>query len=247
MTLAIEAGLNPGDLALQAIPVTEGGGSDFVSLASATTYAHRAMTTATGGYAALSTTLETALNGASGLSETYTVTWDPFAGFYTISATGAFSIGFGTLAPVFGFPTLPGSATSHSSTLTPTHVIVTDKGNTSNESDEYEPDDITEGAVTEDGTPFSVSPVQAPRYRDFRVPFEPKSAVFLSAGGSDWTWEDFFTSVRGDTPFSVWDGTAGTVHVLRAGATHFAPVRVVDGWDDRWSLDLETHQLGAVG
>lgn len=89
MTLAIEAGLNPGDLSLQAIPVTEGGGSDFVSLASATTYAHRAMTTATGGYAALSTTLEVALNTASGLSETYTVTYDPFAGFYKISLRGA--------------------------------------------------------------------------------------------------------------------------------------------------------------
>ena len=249
MTLAIEAVINiTAEIGVNLFTVTEdGAGSDILSLPS-TTLAHRAMTAATSGYAAIRAELETALNGSGSLTLTYTVTYDPFASFYTISATGPFSITFGSsLGPLFGFPTSTGTATSHSSTSTPTHLIVTDQGKTSAESDVYEPDDITEGAVTEDGTPFNVSVVAAPRFRDFRVPFEPYAAVFLAAGGTDWTWEDFFAQVRGDVPFSVWDGASGTVHVLRAGSTNFAPVQIFTDWNDRWSVDLRTHLLGAAG
>ena len=259
MTLFFEAGWEWGT-GVAGISVDEGGGSVVVDVvASGTqTFCHTDISAniATGEYVDLATALQDALNASGSLSDTYTVTYNDNVSppTYTISSTGTFSyiLTGSLLRAAIGFSSETGStAASHSSDMQCKYLIEGYVGGASNVTDEYEPDGITETAVSEDGTPYSISVSTAATYYDIRVPMEPLANIFTreadsdtTASGTHWVWQDFFAHVRGHHPFTICDDTYRRTCVLRGDSTHFRPVREVPDWDGAWNVDLKTHQLG---
>lgn len=98
------------------IKITDGGGTDTLSIA-------------IGNYpiSTLLTTLQTAANASGTLSETYTFSYSTITGLVSISATGNFSITTGNLFSKLGFVSNTGLASSHTATaiadLRPTKSI----------------------------------------------------------------------------------------------------------------------------
>lgn len=205
MAARVEAGWDHQLDGAVAIQVDEGGGAETITISSGT-YCHSDLSSAdkipSGDYTDFASALETELNGASGLSFTYTVTWDGVAQQYTIgvSSTGA-SLSFSTAAAqvymrnILGFSGNQSNATSHVSDRTPWYSIVTDLDAWSDVTDDYEARDIAYEAVTDSGDTFLISRTESPILSDWTVRLEPKAAVYgrQAPASEPWTWQDFFS------------------------------------------------------
>lgn len=200
------------------------------------------------------TELKTRLDAATTSAQTYTVTWDGSAQTYTISASSTFTIEFpnsaaGTLMKqILGFAGDRTTATSHVSDVRPYYVIVAENGGWSEASDDYEPPDVSYGAVSDSGRIYAVGRTEAPILNDWVVPLEPKAAVFdrVATAAVPWTWSHFFQHARSVQPFARIDDYDSSVHRLRPEgiASSFKPDRVVRDWDELWNVRIQSYNLG---
>jgi hypothetical protein len=253
MAILVAAGWDFARIGAFSVQVTDAGGTNTIAFSSGT-YSHVDISTVVTDYASFPAALQTALNAASNLTGTYTVTYSAVENRYTISSNITFSYASANTVAlrILGRSAAAGSASLEGAS----YVVVSSRlayygilgamGAASNKSDDYEPNAITEGAVADDGTPYAVSVTTAPVYCDFVLPLEPKAKTHERAATATvpWTFQHFFRHVRGSEPFAVVDDIETTVHKLRADATHFRPERVTVDYDDHWNVPFQTHVLG---
>lgn len=252
MTLRIEAGVNTAK-GINLSAEFDDTSADALQLSGTFCHTDLSAVLGTGLYVELAQALEDLLNASVSLTATYTVTYDPVALSYTISATGTFSVDFTSvssslLGQALGFSSMLSGASSYTSTVRPFYLLTGTCGGKSQVSDDYEPDNIVETAEAEDGTTYSRSRFSAPIYQDFRLPLEPRARVFKrrAEAAVPWTFQHFHEHVRGQEPFLLVDDAESTVHVLRKRSAAFAPSRVVQDFDDYWDLEMNTYVKGRL-
>lgn len=184
----------------------------------------------------------------------YTIENDSFN--FTLTWTGTGGV---NLRRALGFST---TATSSlfiaTGDIRPYYVLVPQIAGRSKMSDLYEDEEIVTEAVSDDGTPFSISKersvnpsdVTPIRYCDWQHAMETKAATFARSASASvpWTWEHFFMHCRGEHPFAVVEtGVTTRLHSLRAEGASFDSTtrqRVVSDYDGLWLLNLKTRDLG---
>lgn len=228
---------------------TDSGGASTITVATGT-YCHVDVSALVSGYSDFATKLQTDLNADATLAGTYTVTFGTATNKYTIACTESFSMASinTTSQELLGFGVTSATSTSHVSTNQCYYGILGTVGAVSSKTDDYEPNTITEGGYAEDGSPFAISVTTAPIFSDFTVPFEPKAKTHKRSAAATvpYTFHHHFEHIRGSEPFLVVDDNDSTLHRLRADSTNFAPVRVVDGFDDYWDIEYKTHVIGRL-
>jgi hypothetical protein len=254
MAILVAAGWDFARIGAFSVQVTDAGGSNTIAFALGT-YSHVDISTVVTDYASFPVALQTALNAATNLTNTYAITYNAVTNRYSFSATGgawSFASANAVAQRVLGLDVAAGNSTAgpffytYAPVNQPYYGILGEMGAASNKTDDYEPNAITEGAVADDGTPYAVSVTTAPVYCDFVLPLEPKAKTHERAATATvpWTFQHFFRHVRGSEPFAVVDDIETTVHKLRADATHFRPQQVTVDYDDHWNVPFQTHVLG---
>ena len=226
-------------------------GATTVTVA-AGTYCHTDISSVATGYTAFAAALKAAIDGATAL--TATVTWDGATPGYTLALSSTATIAFpstdaGThMKQILGFAGSRTTATSHVSDVRPYYVIVAENSGWSRASDDYEPEELTYGAVSDSGRIYSIGRTESVIYNDFTVPMERKAAVFdrWATSAVPYTWSHFFQTNRSHIPFLRVDAFDSSVHRLRFGGTaaSFRPRRRVADWDDAWDIEIQSFNLG---
>jgi hypothetical protein len=209
------------------------------------------------GYTAFTAAVKTSLDGGGG--GPYTVTWSSTTGKYTISRAASFTLAFSTATSAaagtrmrlaLGFSGDLSGANTYTSDWTPYYVLVAQMAGLTEFSDVYEPDDIVEEAVADDGTPWSASRETTELYSDWSQAMETKASTFSASATTavPWTWQAFFRHVRGQRPFAVYDSVTviNTLHKLRAEGGSFIPARYVTDYDGLWSIPVLTRRIGVL-
>lgn len=227
-----------------------------------TTYSHVTFASLVTGYSAFSAAVVTAL--ASAVAGTYTVNLALATGSpgiaYTIYSAAGFTLSFPATAAgarckaALGFssntPTGAGNVGSpYVSDVRPIYAVVAAMDARSDFSDVYEPDDITDEAISDGGTPYSVSRLTSELDCDWTQTMETKAATFTGSATAavPWTWQAFSRHVRGQRPFGVYEAaTAHRLYRLRADNTSFHPQRVEGDYDGLWNIPFRTRDLGAL-
>ena len=233
-------------------------------------YTHIDMTSVMGAgvYDDFATALDTAITAALGGS--WTVTWDQANLAYVIAHAPAFTITFpntaagNVAADMLGFTrnTTTGSATTTSSVRRPFYVVRSIIDGQSEQSDEYEPDDITSEAVANNGTSYMIARQQSPILLDWVQPKETNtylsgtapiaaqwSPVFTRNATTlvPWSWEQLFQHARGIEPLALNGGsTTSTVVKLRQDGASFRPLRVTPDLQLLWDIPIRSRLLGRI-
>lgn len=241
----------------------------------ATTYSHITFASLVTGYAAFAAAVKVALDAGGG--GPYTVSFSTTTLMYTISrgtnfawdtAVGSdtalrmrYALGLGTGA----LSGLGATGTPYISTVRPYYLAVPLIVGRSEFSDVYEPDDISEEAVSDGGQARVVSKNTTELWSDWVQTMEAKGAPSgsLTTGGVatlgcatmtrsvsstfPWSWQMLYKHVRGQHPFGVYESaTANTLHQLRADGTSFAPDRYAKDLDTQWMIPFRTRDLGVL-
>lgn len=255
MALYIEAGWDFSVIGQFSIQFTDAGGGPVNITFSTGRYAHRDLTSVMGAseYDDFAGALQAALNADATLSGTYTVTFAPATGFYTVSiAAGTFTTSnpSGTVAGrILGRTAAASAVSSFTSTVRAYYSISTTTGAKSQVKDDYEPAGLVVGGYTMGGGTYAVAPTGSIVFHDFTVPMETKAKTYTrSAVAADpWTFQHLFQHARGEYPIFVDEGSSPrAVHRIRADAAHFDPRREVADYDGHWSIDFRTYLLGRI-
>lgn len=230
----------------------------FAATVGAGTYAHQTMATvsAVSQYTAFAAAVKSALDTAGG--GPYTVTYSSSTHLYTISRATNFTLDFNSatssdvlMAHALGYATgtLSG-ANSYTSTITPYYVIVpTELARSAQLPFIYEPDDIVEEAVADDGTPYAVAKDTNELWADWIQTMEAKANCFDVAATASvpWTWQKFFKHTRGQQPFAVYESALfNAVYKNRAEAARFKAVPVTSDLDTIYNVAFKTRFLGTL-
>lgn len=218
----------------------------------------------TGLYTGFSAKLKTQMDTAGG--GPYTITYTPSTTSYKLSRTGgSWTITSGTntvMRNILGTgATFPISSVNNggvheidlnpavtATAVRPYYVIVGTLGAASDDTDDYEPDEIASVGETDDGSSYSVHRTEAATYRDFSVQFEPQAAMFsrFAASAVPFTWQHFFAHARATEPFIVSDDIEQTAYKLRGESVKFRPLRVVPDWNEYFHVRLMAYVLGRI-
>ena len=177
---------------------------------------------------------------------------------YTLEYSATFTVTFGSAetAYLFGFNTLilSGSA-SYTSTSTPWGVIVPILSAVSSPTTNYEPDGISNQAVSASGAVTGLSRSVAPIYRDWVQQYESKEKTLrISALSSHpFTHQELFEACRTGLPFVVIDGFGETddvhnkeVFFLRTEGSMFKCERATDSNDAQFHISYKTVVAGYI-
>jgi hypothetical protein len=176
---------------------------------------------------------------------------------YTLSYSSTYTVTFGSIntARLYGFntTTLSGSS-SYTSTGVPWGVIRPVLSAVSLPSTNYEPEGISNQAVSGGGAVMGLSRSTAPIYRDWVQQYETKELTLrLNAALADhpFTHQELFEAVRTGLPFVVLSGFGaddGThdheVFYLRAEGSAFKPERATDANDAQFHVSYKAVVAG---
>jgi len=191
----------------------------------------------------------------------WTVTWSSTTFLYTISRATNFALVFNpatasdvNLANILGFT--PGGtytgANSYTSDRRPYYVMVPDPSIGHRSASLpliFEPDDIVEEAVADDGEAFGVAKDTSELWSNWTQPMEPRASVYdlAAATAAPWTWQAFFKHMRMTYPFGLYEtGYPDAMYQLRAGAARFKPAPVQSDWDSLYNIPFQCRYLGAL-
>lgn len=249
MTASIHAAFDFATVGAFSVSFTDSGGTKAVSLTTGkNTHVNVSSVVSTLNYFA--TRLQTAINGAP-LAGTYTVTFNASTLKYTISSTVTFSMTF-TLpsvgSRVLGFTANKSGANTYTSDVAVYYSIALRRGGISNPTDDYEPAGYAEDAFVEGGDHYGVRAGVSPTFFDFTAPSEKRAATFKRAAlaAVPWTYQHFFEHVRNVESFALVTDTETSVLRLRADGARWAPQRLVQNYDDLWSIPFATALRGRV-
>lgn len=199
---------------------------------------------------AFQATVKTVFDAAT--ASTFTVAFNTTTGLYTISRATNFTLSFSSasdlrLRAALGFTGNKSGANSYTSDVRPYYLIVPVVEALTDTTDEYEPDDIAEESVADDGEAFTIARTTSDTYWDWTHAVETKAACFTreAAAAAPWTWQHFFAHARKGLPF-VRGPSTGYVHRLRAEGMSFRPSRMTADYDGQWTVRLLTRYLGTV-
>lgn len=161
------------------------------------------------GLNSFATAFRNALNAASP-TRSYTVTWSPSTGRYTITVnTGTFSIACsgGTRAAsaalLGGVTVLASTGTSYTSEYLPWTVIVPRSPGLARYVQPMRASEAVKQRISAGGTPYRMKPTLVPRLASWQHVYEPKYMVDRDAYGSTgetlthlYTWEDLWTDYQ---------------------------------------------------
>lgn len=203
-------------------------------------------------YSVFATAVQSAITSQIGAG--YTVSFSTVTNLYTISKAGNFTMSLGAnLAAAMGFTTASHTGTdSYSSDVRPYYMMVPQITARSSFSQNYEPDDLGEEAVTDGGIAYVASRTTSELRCDWVQAMETKAATFSRNGTAaiPWTWQHFFAHTRGTHPFLVQgDDTVyskGLVYRLRKDGVFFKPEAVATDYDGLWMIPLRARDLGGI-
>lgn len=228
-----------------------GSGDDVVQSAT-TTWCNVDISSIVSGYDDFATILGSALTDDTVLTRTYSVSFSKTTGFYTISANGSFSITTNTTAlarNILGIAT-SGAVSSSGNAITSTRQAYYSKigamGARSDDTGQYEPDDLCDDAEDDAGASYGMSVTTPPKYRDWVLAFETEAATFKhkAADTVPWTWEHFFEHVRVDNPFGIMDDGQDAACFMRGNAGSFKPRSVALDWHAYWNIPFGVRVKG---
>lgn len=181
-----------------------------------------------------------------------TCSFSTSTGLYTVARNTNFTLDFSTAADLrlraaLGFTGNKSGANSYTSDVRPYYLIVPAVEGLTDTTDEYEPDDLAEEAVGDDGAAYTIARTTADTLWDWSHAVETKAATFAREAESavPWTWQHFFAHARKGMPF-VRGPSTGYVHRLRAEGMSFRPQRMTADYDGQWTVRLLTRYLGTV-
>jgi hypothetical protein len=177
---------------------------------------------------------------------------------YTIQYSATMTVTFGSAetAYIFGFDTLVlSSAASYTSTITPWGMIVPVLSAVSSPTTNYEPDGISNQAISASGAVTGLSRSVAPIYRDWVQQYESKEKTLrISALSSHpFTHQELFEVCRTSLPFVVVDGFGETdenhnkeVFFFRTEGSMFKAERATESNDAQFHISYKTVVAGYV-
>jgi hypothetical protein len=253
MALYLYAGFDTNATTMSVVVAGPASGTATVATGTYCNVSLSGVTSLSGTYTGFAAAVQTALQVVSGgFSCTFSTTTHAFtiahASNFSLTWTGT---GGTNLRRALGFTATLSGTNSYTSTVRPYYVIVPGITARSQVTDVYEPDDIVEEAVSEGGDAYGVAKDTSELWSDWVQPFETKEAVMQRSATAavPWTWEHFFKHCRMTHPFLVHDAGTNTAHRLRADAAAFnnkVRTRVATDWDNYWSVNLMTRDLGTV-
>jgi hypothetical protein len=196
----------------------------------------------------------TGLGAQAGMTAAgFTITFDSSTYQYTISHASTFAVSWAASTActnamyALGFNADLSGSNSYTSTVRPYYLIVPAISARSQDSDVYEPDEVSQEAVSDGGMAYVVSKETEELLRDWQQQMESKAATLgrSAAASVPWTWEHFFKHLRGRYPFYLNDSEQ-RVYTLRAEGASFnmeTRVRVSPDYDDLWNISLKARQI----
>lgn len=207
-------------------------------------------------YTAFAAAVKSAMDTAGG--GPYTVTYSTSTHQYTISRAAVnFTLDFSggasdtRLAQALGFTsTAHSGAITYTSDVRPYFVIVpSELARSASLPFIYEPDDITEGAMSDGGTPYGVSKNTTELHSDWTQAMEAKASCFTTAAtaSAPWTWQAFFKHTRMQYPFAVYESALfDAVYLNRPEGARFKTAPVWSDLDTLYNIKFNTYYLGTV-
>lgn len=250
------AGFRTSDIGTFSVVV--GGVASGTATVTPGTYCHVSMSGAEDASAQAYTSFAAAVQTAlQAVNAGFTCSFSTTTRRYTIANASNFTLTWtgvsGTnLRDALGFTGNVGSTTSTTGTACPLYLIVPQIDGRSQFTDVYEPDDITEEAVSDGGTDYGVSRDTTELWCDWVQSMETKEAMLTRSASTSapWTWQDFFSHCRSEHPFAVQDADGEQyAYRLRADGSSFnsrVRERVVVDYDDLWTVRLFTRDLGKL-
>ena len=202
-------------------------------------------------YGDFATRLETSLNSGGGLllSGSYTVTYNQATAKYTIVCDESFRLGTGTnllARDTLGIDSSPTNyGLSYTSEERCFYALIGNVAGISDDTGVYENGTAaSDFEADSNAVHYGLSKASRPLYREFKIPMEPKERTYKQFATDDvstipWSYEHFFEHVRAFEPFYVNTGIDDFACRLRARGAAFKPERVVDDWDDRWTIPFK--------
>lgn len=254
------------------VRITDDGGTVEITPFATGTYAHTDLQSVmgTGSYDDFATALKNALDTASSGAGVYSVTWSGTTGYTVAYSNGNFSLTFTTtsvaaqgtyMRKILGMSGNRSGAATYSSQVRPYYVLYPVVSGRSEVSDDYEPDDLVQEAVSDSGTAYDISVLTAPKHIDWMQVGDqdvPSTAYTAFGGGTalhkrisptatPWTYEHAFEHHRtGFDPILVVDGSESLVCKMRGNKASFHPKRMGAADYDLWSLGFGVRLLGRL-
>lgn len=193
----------------------------------------------------------------------FTVSFSTTTARYTIAhPSTSFSMTWSSACTrnLFGFAGDTSAATSHVGTKTPLYCINSTLGDVSQESDFYEPDNIGNHVLADNGAGTGIARTAAPKYKDWVQEYETKLKTHRVFGAQPdgtgvtdpFTHEHLREYCRGVWPFILYGvnraGSYGVseVYSLRTDGISFTPIRATPGNDSQFHIPYRCVLVGVI-